>query len=151
MANFASIDDLKARLDWVLDEDEERAANGALEDASDLARFYGKDWEDAASSPRLVRTLVLVCVKRYMTNPSGYVQSRAGDETLGMTDLGDKAGGIYFTEAEQQMLFSLAGRTKLYSAPLTAYGPMRRRHEGYVPVEDGSKPFPMYRSDTSPW
>ena len=82
MEPFATLDELKFRLPWTLDTDEERDASGALEDASDLARGYGRDWVDAPDAPRLVRTLVLKAVKRYMNNPEGITQSRAGDETL---------------------------------------------------------------------
>ncbi|MCX4396044.1 hypothetical protein ACFVZJ_05320 [Streptomyces sp. NPDC058322] len=38
----ATLDDLKGRLDWDLD-DELRIAAGALDDASDLAATHGRD------------------------------------------------------------------------------------------------------------
>ncbi|WP_234373371.1 hypothetical protein [Streptomyces sp. H-KF8] len=50
----------------------------ALDDASDLAATYGRDWpEDTA--PRLVNTLATKSAARYLRNPNGYTQSRAGD------------------------------------------------------------------------
>jgi len=64
-----------AALDWALDEDERRLAASALEDASDLAREYGRDWTPE-TVPRLVRTLVLAACVRYLRNPDGYTQSR---------------------------------------------------------------------------
>ncbi|GGS24759.1 hypothetical protein GCM10010238_11130 [Streptomyces griseoviridis] len=64
----------------VLDEDEARIATSALDDASDLATTYGRDWPEE-TAPRLVKTLVLKSAARCMRDPEGYTQSRAGDET----------------------------------------------------------------------
>lgn len=137
MAVFATLDELKNRLDWTLDADEERIAQAALEDASDLACYYGKDWEPA-TAPRMVRTLVLRACKRYMDNPQGYTQSRAGDETLGWSDAhGENAGTVYFTKEEQDLLRGLAGRQSgIYSTPISAWGPQRKT-SGTVPVDYG--------------
>ena len=152
MEPFATLDELTGRLDWTLDADELRIAATALEDASDLARGYGRDW-DAATAPRLVRTLVLKACKRYMPNPNGYTQSRAGDETLGWNDAaGENAGTVYFTADEQKLLKGLAGKAPgLVSAPITAWGPQRKRPVGLVPVEGGQKPFPLYADEVDPW
>ncbi|MGV9251368.1 hypothetical protein [Streptomyces sp. NPDC003697] len=85
---YATLDELKGRLDWNLD-NELRIAVGALDDASDFAATYGRDWpEDTA--PRLVNTLTLksaasTCATRTAT------QSRAGDETLAWSDIGRDA------------------------------------------------------------
>ncbi|QJD50658.1 head-to-tail adaptor [Streptomyces phage Issmi] len=158
MANFATLEELKARLDWTLDADEERIATSALEDASDLASFHaGRDWPDAASAPRLVRTLVLKACKRYMTNPSGYTQSRAGDETLGWNDTqGENAGTVYFTGEEQKLLQEIGGRKPgLLSAQVSAWGSVRRDvAAGLVPVAQptpDSKPFPLFADEVEPW
>ncbi|MHC0432204.1 hypothetical protein ACX6XY_18745 [Streptomyces sp. O3] len=106
---YATLDELKARLDWDLDEDELRIGAGALEDASDLATVYGRDWPEA-TPPRLVRTLVLKSAARYLRNPHGYTQSRAGDETLTWGDAhGRDAGSVYFTREEVRLLEGLAG------------------------------------------
>ncbi|UFD97949.1 head-tail adaptor Ad1 [Streptomyces phage Pablito] len=156
MADFATLDELKARLDWTLDADEERIATSALEDASDLARAYaGRDWLPVASAPRLVRTLVLKAGKRYMNNPSGYTQSRAGDETLGWNDeAGENAGTVYFTRDEQNMLAELGGRKSgLISAEVSAWNSVRRGvHAGLVPVDQpGGKGFPLFADGGEPW
>ncbi|MFF8845504.1 hypothetical protein ACF08N_22720 [Streptomyces sp. NPDC015127] len=155
MADFATLTELKARLDWTLDADEERIATAALEDASDLARMYaGRDWEPVTIAPRMVRTLVLKACKRYMNNPSGYTQSRAGDETLGWSDdQGENAGTVYFTRDEQTMLAEIGGRKRgLISAEVSAWNSVRRPvHAGLVPVEDGGKQFPLFRPDGEPW
>lgn len=155
MAVFATLDELKNRLDWTLDADEERIAQAALEDASDLACHYGKEWADAPSAPRMVRTLVLRACKRYMDNPQGYNQSRAGDETLGWSDkapqAGDAAGSVHFNKGEQALLRGLAGgRPGIYSAPISAWGPQRKSPVGMVPVDYDGDPFPMFAGD-EPW
>ncbi|MGW7434718.1 hypothetical protein [Streptomyces sp. NPDC054849] len=150
---YATLDDLKGRLDWTLDADEERIATSALEDASDLAAHYGRDWPDA-SAPRMVRTLVLKACKRYMSNPDGYTQSRAGDETLGWNDAaGENAGTVYFTDEETRLLASLAGRSAapLYSADVVAWRTVLRPvSAGLVPTEHG-KDFPLFADEGEPW
>lgn len=157
MAIFATLEELKARLDWTLDADEERIATSALEDASDLAVHYvGRDWPDGAA-PRIVRTLVLKACKRHMNNPSGYVQSRAGDETLGWNDAaGDDAGTVYFTRDEQKLLQEIGGRKPgLVSAQVSAWNSRRRPvTAGLVPVAQpasDSKKFPLFFDEVEPW
>lgn len=153
MEPFATLVELKNRLDWTLDADEERDATSALEDASDFARGYGRDWIDAHDAPRLVRTLVLKACKRYMKNPEGFTQSRAGDETLMWNDdQSENAGTVYFTEDEQKLIAGLAGiRPVIVSVPMTAWRTEPADVGGYVPVDYSGKPFPMYSDDTSPW
>lgn len=160
MEPFATLDELKARLDRTLDADEERIATAALEDASDLARGYGREtWANAASAPRLVRTLVLRVCARYMHNPEGYVQSRAGDETLIWSDkIGDEAGTVYFTAEEVVLLEGLAGRTKGFNSVQTLawdsqYTGRRDRPTtaGRVPVDYGGDTFPLFIGDEGPW
>lgn len=155
MADLASLDELKARLDWELDSDELRIAASALEDASELARFYGREWPTAASAPRLVKTTVLKACMRYMQNPAGYTQSRAGDETLQWNDdSGQNAGTVYFTKAEQALIAELAGRTKqLGSAEITAWRSTynRRGGQGNVPCAGDSKTFPLFADGEEPW
>lgn len=150
---FATVDELQARLDWVLDEHEQGVAAGALADLSEDARYYGLDLWDSFSAPRQAKSLVLRAAARYMRNPDGYTQSRAGDETLAWTDLGENAGAAYFNSREQKMLADLAGRSTsgLHVVPLVAWGndgnPDR---PGYVEVEAGSygagepRKFPLY-------
>jgi hypothetical protein len=150
---YATMEDLKARLDWELDEDELRIAGGALEDASDLAAHYGRDWPED-TTPRLVRTLVLKAATRYMKNPDGYTQSRAGDETLGWNDkAGENAGTVYFTDEEQKLLISLAGKKPgLVSVPISAWNSKIRRGDlGRVPVDYDGKSFPMFAEDVDGW
>lgn len=158
MADYANLEELKARLDWTLDADEERIAASALTDASNWARHYGRDWP-AETAPFMVKTLVLKASQRYMNNPEGYTQSRAGDETLIWNDeSGENAGSVYFTAGEIATLRELAGRgtASLVSAPISAWGSrirQKRYHDdaGYVPVSGNGEDFPMFASEVDEW
>jgi hypothetical protein len=151
MDPFASLEELTARLDWTLDEGEERIAHSSLEDASELARAHGRDW-DADTAPRLVRTLVLKAAARYMKNYQGYITSRAGDETVGWSDkAGEDMGTVYFSRDEIKMLQDLAGRrTALISVPVVAWQVGTEVDNGTRPVEGGGKNFPMYQVGGEP-
>lgn len=166
MAALASIEELTVRIDRELDDRETAMAQAALADASELARFYGRNWLSAGQAPRLVRTLVLRAAKRLMSNPEGYVISRAGDETLGFSDKtgSENYGTVYFTKDEQALLAELGGRSgSLSTAGITAYGTRRNwecytghRRSGYddegrVPVDYAGRTFPLYCSDDGPW
>ncbi|MEV3858475.1 hypothetical protein AB0J38_29695 [Streptomyces sp. NPDC050095] len=150
---YATLDELKGRLDWELDADELRIATGALDDASDLAAMYGRDWpEDTA--PRLVKTLILKSAARYMRNPNGYTQSRAGDETLTWSDIGRDSGTVYFSREEVRLLEELAGRKRgITSVAVFAWGTKRHGHHaaGHVPVDYNGDSFPMFCDGVSPW
>lgn len=169
MADLATLDEVQARLDWEMDEDEQRMATGALADASEWARYYSKQkWVDPALAPRMACVLVLKAVLRLMKNPDGTVQSRAGDETLGWSDRGDpdEAGLVRFTSSEIATFRSLGGAVSggIQSASITAWGSTRRNtnhahrrtsinpeacdpydEAGYVPVVGSDeKPFPYF-------
>lgn len=152
--DLATLDELKARLDWTLDSDEERIAQSALEDASILARVYsGLDLPDPQSAPRMIKTLVLRASARYMRNPDGYVTSRAGDETLAWNDdAGENAGTVYFTDDEQDLLKEIGGRKGgLASVQITAWNSRISNRTGWVPSADGTRPFPFYADGVNSW
>lgn len=152
MDPFASLEELENRLDWTLDEGEERVAETALEDASDLARAYGREW-DVLTAPRLVRTLVLKAASRYMKNYQGYILSRAGDETVQWSDkAGEDMGTVYFSKPEVKLLQELAGRrTSLISVPTLAWGTVPGAVDnGYRPTAGGGKDFPMFEVGEQP-
>ena len=106
---LASLDDLLARLDWELDVVEKRVASAALEDLSDDARHYGVSTWTSVTAPRTARTLVLRAAVRYMRNPDGYIQSRAGDEIVGWAPR-KESGAAQFTDAEKDDLRDLGRR-----------------------------------------
>lgn len=153
MEPLATIEELIARLPFVMDEDETREAEGALEDLSDDARYYGKaSWLSTAVTPPQVCRMVVKAAVRHMKNPDGYTQSRAGDETLGWDGKGAEAGSAYFIDREIKQLQTMAGATGFYSVPLNAWNTRQCTViEGLVPCEGTSTPFPMFSSDLSPW
>ena len=151
--SLATLADLKARCDWTFDADEERAAAGYLDEASDLARAYGRDSWEADTAPRMAKNIVISAVRRFMRNPEGYTQSRAGDETLAWSDLGRDAASIFLTNAEIKLLRSLAGGGGIRSSQVTAWGTRKVVEGGTVPVAGfpGEKPFPYYNDPVEPW
>jgi hypothetical protein len=157
---IATVSDLQARLDWTLEAGEQGVAQGALDDLSDDARYYGSQSWDSETAPRQVRSLVLRAAARYMRNPDGYVQSRAGDETLVWTDKGDHNGLATFTAEEKKILSSLAGKNDsgLYSVEISAWRTKPQpQGPGYVQVVPGSygaaepRPFPFFESEGTFW
>lgn len=112
---FADLQDLEDQLDFDLDEQAQRQAVAKLQLASDYAAHYaGIEWQESRA-PRIVKSIVLNVVERYMRNPDGYTQSRAGDETL-MWDDNSGKGPFHFTDEEKEILQNL-GRVNpgLYS------------------------------------
>ena len=119
---LASLEDLKLRLDWELDANEERVATAALEDLSNEARFFGSaTWSGPTTSPQFVRTLVLKAAARYMKNVEGYVQSRAGDESVQWSEIPDIMGTASFTKEEERKLAQVARPSSLIVAQTYAY------------------------------
>ena len=164
MDPFATLDELKGRLEWTLDADEERAADGALVDLSAWARHYGRNWE-ADAAPILVKTLVLGAAARFMRNPDNYTTQRTSDETVGWTDRGAQAAAAPFTDTEIAALKLLVRPVAFGSVSMTAWGPQRLRgsdgltpvagelqftEDGLVPVEGGGDPFPLFDNE-EPW
>lgn len=147
---LVTVEELAARLPFVMDEDEKREAVGALEDLSDDARSYGRaTWTTPATAPRQVKNMIRRAAGRHMKNYDGFTTSRAGDESVGWTDRGEQSGSAYFTAAEIKMLRGLSGRGGFTSVPLSGYQDTRGA-VGYVPAAGGGDPFPMFASD-EPW
>lgn len=153
MEPLATLEELAARLPFVMDEDEEREAAGALEDLSDDARTYGKPtWETIARTPQQVRNLILRAAARHMKNPDGYTQSRAGDESVSWTDRGEAAGSATFTDREVKVLRQLAGNTRngFHSVGIYAYGRKPASAVGLVGDAGSSEPIQMFATE-EPW
>lgn len=149
---YADLEELRARLDYTLSVEEEQAATAALEDASNLAQFYGRPWpEDAA--PPLVKTIVLNAVQRYMRLIEAAITSRAGDEQLTWTDLREKTGTVFLDDEQQRMLKQIAGNSgSLWSVPIAAFGSSLEPYHGgdtYVETDRGGDPLPFWRE--YPW
>lgn len=158
--SFATVPELQGRLEWTLSTDESRIALGVLEDLSEEARFYGRNWLTAAAAPRMIRTIVLKAAQRHMRNTDGYTQSRAGDEAVAWSDRGQESGSASLTEVEIKMIQRLVrpnGLTSVEvvswdtsSAKMIAAGYSATDVAGYVPVAGGGDPFPLYPG-AGPW
>jgi hypothetical protein len=154
MEPLATLEELKNRLDWTLDDQEETVATSALEDASSLVRAYGLNWSPE-NVPPVIKSIVLASARRLMVNVQGLTVSRAGDETLGWSDIGDKAGSVYLTTDERQIIAGIArGSQTVTSVSTYAWGTEGRGHKigaSYVPVSYGGKPFPFFASEEDDW
>lgn len=144
--------ELAARLPFVMDEDEEREAEGALTDLSFEAQAVGSaNWTDPSNTPQAVLNLILRAAARHMKNYEGYTVSRAGDETVQWDAQGEGAGSARFTKDERQMLKQMGGRLPFIGGvSVYAYSNKPASSVGYVPVVNGS-PFPMYADGAEPW
>lgn len=144
------INDLKSRLEWTLSVEEESLALGAIEDASELVKFYGLAWTDE-SVPGIAKAIVYAAVTRYLRNPDGYIQSRAGDETVAWSAEGAMSrGSVSLTKDEIEILAQLSGRGGFDTVELTAWGPSTYPHSGkvsWVPTNPPGKLFPW----SEPW
>jgi hypothetical protein len=154
LADLAAVE---ARVDWVLDSAEVALATAALEEASDLAReVAGATWTSPATAPRLVQGLVATAVARLLRNPDNYVSSRAGDEAVQWAEPDQAAAGLVrFTPTEIRLLQGLAGTASFGTIGVIAWGsgppgPLRDR-TGYVPVDGGEAPIPMFADVSEPW
>lgn len=147
---LASVEELAARLPFVLDEDETREATGALEDLSIDAQVIGSSaWIDDASTPASVKNLILRAVARHMKNYEGYTVSRAGDETVQWAET-NTPGTATFSEDEKRMLKQMSGKTPFIGGVgVIAYQSANRVLKP-VPTEQG-EPFPLFADNTEPW
>lgn len=153
MEALAAVSELAARLPFDMDDGEQREAQGALDDLSDEARFYGDErWDKPESAPYPVKQLVLKAAARHMKNPEGYAMSAAGDERVSWQDRKDPgtAGSATFTDEERKRLRELAGRfeTKFWSVNMF-HGSrgIKARRPSLVPDPLGHKGFPLPEPD----
>jgi len=117
---FADVSDVEDRIDFELSEAEQRMVDSRLDDASEMAKHVsGMAWTDR-NVPRVVRTIVLNAVTRYINNPDATVTSRAGDETMVFSDLGEQ-GSFYFTKQETEMLKGFIRRPSFGSITTTPW------------------------------
>lgn len=153
---FADLQDLEDQLDFDLDEQSQRSAVQKLQQASDYASHYaGVEWPESRC-PRIVKSIVLNVVERYVRNPDGYTQSRAGDETLMWDDTGGR-GTFFFTDEEKEILVGLGRRgPKLYSVGTYYESTAPQSNTIWVPVAGTANPpgtdggmFPLF-SDQDP-
>lgn len=148
---YATVDEVQARLEWTLDTGERNVAQGALEELSDWARHYGRHWP-VATVPASVKRLVIRAAARYMRNPDGYEQSRAGDETVIWNHAANTPGSAEFSDMEIKAIKATARPlASVVSVQMTQGTKLPARwNEGLVRDETGAM-FPYFDSDTEPW
>lgn len=155
MNALATIEQLAEHLPYTMDEDEEREAAGALIDLSDEARHCGSpQWTSPGNTPQAVVNLVLRAARRHMKNYDGYVESRAGDETVRWSDRGvEFSGTASFTPAEQKRLAEIGGyrRTGFHSVGVYAHNKGGYAPVGLVPDEASDTPVRYFASDEHPF
>lgn len=144
---LAIVRDLEDRMRRTFDTDEDLSwAESVLNEASTLVRAEsGKDWldpDDATSvlAPDIVKTITVRVAQRAIQNPDGYSSESAGDYSYQRNGVGGD-GSLFLTEWEKEMLGKVAGKSKLWTQPLT-------RGENYYCTEwlmdsFGTEPFPM--------
>ena len=132
---YADLRDLEDLLDFDLTEQAQRAATQKIQAASDMAQHYsGMEWAESRA-PRIVKSIVLNVVERYMRNPDNYIQSRAGDETLMWDDTGNR-GAFYFTDEEKEILKGLGKRgPAIYSVSTSYAAPKKKSNTIWVTVD----------------
>lgn len=127
-----------------------------LEDASDAACYYGREWTIDAV-PAGVARIVASAVARFMRNPDNYSQSRAGDETVAWAERTEDID--WFTEKEIARLGKLAANHKVaaFGTFQLLAGTNGHRREGRIAREDfviasngTESPFPL-GSPANPW
>lgn len=141
---LATIEDVERRLE---DEPSDRVRvmiDEYLEDASDLARFYGDPNWSEEECPAQVRRIVASAVARFIRNPDAYIASRAADEMLGWSE-NDEPGTITFTDREIAQIQQLAPPRvgAMGSIPVSSWGTKRRARDEYVPWGHDRRPFPF--------
>ena len=115
-----------------------------LDEASDAARAYGREWTDL-NVPAPISRLVASAVARFIRNPDQYNINRAGDETVGWHDRGEID---WFTEAEIARIgrFAVPKLASFGTIQVAAFGTTRPATYGdRIPVVGGAstKPFPF--------
>ena len=149
--SLVTLEELESRLEWELDDGEKRVAQGALDDATVLVLHHGQATWSETSAPPIAKMIVRAAATRYLRNPDAFTDSKAGDETVGWADSAARPE-VYLTPGEIDILRGTAGGGGLWSARMQAWPGMGEGGgyaTGYLPVEDGGKPFPFYSDD--PW
>jgi len=121
---LAEVRDLEARMKRTFDSEEDLGeAESVLDEASELVREEsGQTWVDPESglltTPRIVKVIVLRAAERRLRNPDGLSAETAGDYSYQRNGVGAD-GGMFLTPWEIGVLHRQAGRTGMWTQPLT--------------------------------
>ena len=143
---FPSIDDVKRRLEEDTTPQMDSMIQEGLRDALDLCQEYGNSTWDENTLPERIGRLCAKAVARWIRNPDGFAQSRAGDETLMWQDQ-ERPGEVHFTEDEIAMIQRIAQPQQLSgfgTIQMLAYGDAPVNPEIRIPVMDGHRTMPWW-------
>lgn len=122
---LAAVADLGARLPGGISEADEPRAQAALEDASSKIRSVaGVTWttDDELDDdvPDIIVTICCSAARRSFVNPDGVTGENAG--SYGFTQA-NASPDVYLTKAEQGAVRKAAGKSGMWSQPMTRGGP----------------------------
>lgn len=152
---LAEISDLEKRMKRTFESSEDRdEAESVLDEASEIVREEsGQTWldpehPDVVTAPRIVVRIVLRVAERRLRNPDGLSSETAGDYSYQRNGVGAD-GASYLTEWELGVLRKYAGRTGMWTQPITrgdTYADMVFLEDSY-----GSELFPVGDIGTYPY
>ena len=119
---LASVLDFAARTPGGVAVSDEERVEALLLDASSLARVEaGKTWVNDEGQledvPDVVAVVVIAAARRAFANPDGKKSETVEDYTY-VREAG-AGGGVYLTEAEKALVRRAAGRSGVWSLPVT--------------------------------
>jgi hypothetical protein len=143
--------DIQGRLEFDLTDNESgrdltEVANNAIEDLFTEACHYGSSAWTEETLPAVVRTQIIRATVRYMRNPDGFTQSRAGDETVAWGSDED-AGAAHFTETQIEIIKNAADAEFPDFGSFGSYAWNNcpaQPNAIYVPVDGNGSPFPLF-------
>jgi len=141
--------DIQGRLEFDLTNNETgkdltQIATNAIEDLFTEACHYGSSAWTEDTLPAVVRTQILRAAVRYLRNPDGFTESRAGDETVEWA-IDSEAGAAHFTPQQIEIIENAASDEIPDFGSMGGYAWNNKPacpQVIFVPVEGGS-PFPL--------
>lgn len=150
---LASVEDVLALLEGTVTDQMLVNIESGIAIASDLARYHGREWAWIDVCPKPVQRIVAMAVARWIRNPDGFQQNRAGDETLGWFEGSADPGEIYFTDRDIARIERIANpqMSGFGSIQMVAYGSTPPKRDTYVPVASGGADMPWVAADEKVW
>jgi hypothetical protein len=155
MPAFAEVDDLAARLQGGIEDDDTPRAQAALDDASTLIRAEtGMDWE--SDVPEIVVTVTLWAALRTFSNPEGLSQESLASYSYSKSN---PSTDVYLTAKERRLVRREAGVSGLWAQPTSRGDTLDtpctdpqvvcapNSGTQYIPVEPDGEPMPWAGPD----
>lgn len=146
---LTTVDSVLALLEETVTEQMKVNIESGIAIASDLARYHGREWSSITACPVPIQRIVAMAVARWIRNPDGFQQNRAGDETLGWFEGAGDPGEIYFTERDIARIERIANpqMSGFGTIQMVAYGELAPRQDVYIPVASGGADMPWTAAD----